>query len=90
MQETTLKDALRVAQTSIFEEAGTHIQLVRSQLAQLEHLDQLTDGGTLLFEKAKLVRRKTLLKTNVSILSIVIPYRLYQMLKICFYVIEMN
>ncbi|XP_065888130.1 uncharacterized protein [Dysidea avara] len=54
MQEATLKDALRIAQTSVFEEASTHIQLIQSQLAQLEQLGQLTDGGTLLFDKAKL------------------------------------
>ena len=60
MQEATLKDALRVAQTSIFEEVGTHIQLIRSQLVQLEQLGQLTDDGAALFEKAKRVRRKTL------------------------------
>ena len=64
MQEATLKDALRIAQTSVFEEASTHIQLIQSQLAQLEQLGQLTDGGTLLFDKAKLVRRKTLLKNQ--------------------------
>jgi len=90
MQEASLNDALRVAQTSIFEEATTHIQLVQSQLAQLEHLGQLTDGGMLLFQKARVVRKETLLKTNVSISSVLILYRLYPMLRICFYVIEMN
>lgn len=56
MQETTIRDALRLACKSSVEEATMHAQLIESQLLHLEQLGELPDGGSMLYDKARAVR----------------------------------
>ena len=56
MQETALRDALKLANKSSIEEAIMHSQLIESQLVYLEQLGELPDDGSTLYDKAKQVR----------------------------------
>lgn len=56
MQEATVREAIKVACTSSIEETTMHAHLIESQLLYLEQLGELPDGGSLLYEKARLVR----------------------------------
>lgn len=56
MQETVLRDALKLANKSSIEEAIMHSQLIESQLVYLEQLGELPDDGSTLYDKAKQVR----------------------------------
>ena len=56
MQETTIRNALKLACKSSIEEATMHAQLIESQLVYLEQLGDLPDGGLVLYEQARQVR----------------------------------
>ena len=55
MQEATIRSGLKLACKSSIEEATMHAQLIDSQLAYLEHLGGLPDGGAMLYEQARQV-----------------------------------
>jgi len=55
MQEVTVRDALKLACKSTVEDAIMHAHLIESQLAYLEQLGEITDGGSLLYKEARQV-----------------------------------
>lgn len=88
MQEATLRDTLKFACKSSIEEATMHAQLIESQLVYLEHLGDLPDGGSVLYEQARRVRTQVYCVSLIFLCFLFTSH--YPVLEICYSITKMN